>query len=151
MSRMPFSRVAISLIAAAVGAAHLLFLSMPAAAQVPVIAEEIPPPSAAIEELQADIRRLEKELQGLGKLADAADKKKKDDARKPTFNLTGQMQADQVYFGQDAVSRAAIGDLQDGAQFRRLRIGARGTAFEVFEYSFGVDFALANNPSYLDN
>ncbi|MFM8709439.1 MAG: OprO/OprP family phosphate-selective porin, partial [Planctomycetia bacterium] len=46
---------------------------------------------------------------------------------------------------------ASIGDLQDGAQFRRLRIGGRGTAFEVFEYSLGVDFALAYNPSYLDN
>ncbi len=61
------------------------------------------------------------------------------------------MQADQVYFGQDAASRQDVGDLQDGAQFRRLRIGARGTSFEVLEYSLGVDFALANQPSYLDN
>jgi phosphate-selective porin OprO/OprP len=148
---MRSSRVLTSVIAAAVGAAHLLLLSMSAAAQVPVIPEEIPSPAATIEGLQADIQRLEQQLHGLSRLADAADKRKQDDARKPTFNLNGQMQADQVYFGQDAVSRAAVGDLQDGAQFRRLRIGARGTAFEVFEYSFGVDFALANVPSYLDN
>ncbi len=87
----------------------------------------------------------------LGTLVADADTQKKDEALRPTFILSGQMQADQIYFGQDQVSRAAVGDLQDGAQFRRLRIGGRGTAFQVFEYSLGVDFALANQPSYLDN
>ena len=88
---------------------------------------------------------------GLGKLVAAADRKKADDAKKPSLVVSGQVQADQVYFGQDAVGRASVGDLQDGSQFRRLRIGARGTTFEVLEYSLGVDFALANQPSYLDN
>jgi phosphate-selective porin OprO/OprP len=87
----------------------------------------------------------------LGKLNAAADRKKADDAKKPSLVVSGQVQADQVYFGQGPVSRASVGDLQDGAQFRRLRIGARGTTFEVLEYSLGVDFALANQPSYLDN
>ena len=95
--------------------------------------------------------RLSSVEKSLGKLVDAGDKKKKEDAKKPSLVVSGQVQADQVYFGQDAVSRASVGDLQDGAQFRRLRIGARGTSFEVLEYSLGVDFALANNPSYLDN
>jgi phosphate-selective porin OprO and OprP len=156
----------------------------------PLALEEIPAPAPdlAVEALQDDIRRLEKELaelraermrpdpgtaatgasggdkaapsvadrlaaveKGLGKLVEAGDKKTKDDAKKPLFVLTGQIQADQIYFGQGPDSRAAVGDLQDGAQFRRLRIGARGTGFEVFEYSLGVDFALANQPSYLDN
>ena len=151
-------------------------LASPATAQTPLTVEQLPPPAAVIEDLQADIRRLEQEIgslrlekppaaetnspvtdrlasveKSLGKLVDAADKKKKDDATMPSFKLNGQMQADQIYFGQDLASRSAVGDLSDGAQFRRLRIGARGTAFEVFEYSLGVDFALANNPSYLDN
>jgi phosphate-selective porin OprO/OprP len=95
--------------------------------------------------------RLSTVEKGLGKLVDAGDKKKKEDAKKPSLVVSGQMQADQIYFGQDAISRKAVGDLQDGAQFRRLRIGARGTSFEVLEYSLGVDFALANQPSYLDN
>ena len=97
------------------------------------------------------VDRLSAVEKSLGKLVDASDKKKKDDAKKPLFILSGQMQADQIYFGQDELSRKAVGDLQDGAQFRRLRIGGRGTAFDVFEYSLGIDFALANNPSYLDN
>jgi phosphate-selective porin OprO/OprP len=95
--------------------------------------------------------RLSTDEKSLGKFFDANDKKKKEDAKKPSFVFSGQVQADEVWFGQDAASRADVGDLQDGVQFRRLRIGARGTSFEVLEYSLGVDFALANNPSYLDN
>jgi len=86
----------------------------------------------------------------VGRLTKAADKKK-DDATKPSLVVSGQVQADTVYFGQDEESRIDVSDLQDGAQFRRLRIGARGTSFESLEYSLGVDFALANQPSYLDN
>ena len=167
------SRVAVRAVAALAAACAL---STVAHAQAPLVIEEIPPPAEVVEGLQDDIRRLEKEIaalradkaeatdakpsvadrlstveKSLDKVVDAADKKKKDDAKKPTFILNGQVQADQIYFGQDPVSRAAVGDLQDGAQFRRLRIGGRGTAFEVFEYSLGVDFALANQPSYLDN
>jgi phosphate-selective porin OprO/OprP len=95
--------------------------------------------------------RLSTVEKSLGKLVDANAKKEKEDAKKPSFVFSGQVQADQIYFGQDAISRASVGDLQDGAQFRRLRIGARGTSFEVLEYSLGVDFALANQPSFLDN
>ena len=89
--------------------------------------------------------------QSLDKLTAVAEKKKKDDAKKPSLVMTGQVQADTVYFGQDEDSRIDVGDLQDGVQFRRLRIGARGTSFEVLDYSLGVDFALANQPSFLDN
>ena len=120
----------IARLAAAVAAACLLAVSPPVAAAELVFAEELPPPTATIDAIQADIRRLEKEIEslraaknlpapdtapgkagetltdrlstlekGLGKLTDAADKKKKDDAKKPLFILSGQMQADQVYFG----------------------------------------------------
>jgi phosphate-selective porin OprO/OprP len=129
---------------------------------------ELPPSAAAgiPEGVAAELKRLQEEIDGLKQAAKkavgekAADKKsadKKDSStsrpqeNKPSFMLTGQVQADQILFSQDPVSRAAVGDLQDGAQFRRLRIGARGTAWRQLEYSLGVDFALANQPSYLDN
>jgi phosphate-selective porin OprO/OprP len=147
------ARVAVARVA--VAASCLLALGSPAHAQVPVIAEEIPPPTTIVEGLKEDLDRLEKEIEALrvqqDKAADAAEKKKAEEAKKPLFILSGQMQADQIYFGQDQASRDAVGDLQDGAQFRRLRIGGRGSFLEVFEYSLGVDFALANQPSYLDN
>jgi phosphate-selective porin OprO/OprP len=99
-------------------------------------------------ELLDRIESLEKTVKGL---TATQSKDRADAATRPTVKFGGQVQGDWVYFGQDAVSRASVGDLQDGAQFRRVRIGARGNAFEVLEYALGVDFALANNPSYLDN
>lgn len=107
----------------------------------PSLTEELPPPAAVIEELQADLRRLEKEVEalrtlkpeppdnvadttggmladrladvekGLGRLFDSNDKQRKKDARKPSLILSGQAAADQVYFGQDVVSRESVGDL----------------------------------------
>jgi len=45
---------------------------------------------------------------------------------KPSYQIGGQVQADTVYFGQDAVSRASVGDLQDAADFRRARLVLQG-------------------------
>jgi phosphate-selective porin OprO/OprP len=106
--------------------------------------------------IRAELGRLQSQINELQTAArqstgTARASRQSDDAKKPSLVISGQVQADQVYFGQGPVSRASVGDLQDGAQFRRLRIGARGTSFEVLEYSLGVDFALANQPSYLDN
>ena len=70
---------------------------------------------------------------------------------KPTMELGGQMQADTVYFSQDPESIAAVGDLQDSTQFRRLRLVARGKTWKQLQYALGVDFALANQPAFLDN
>jgi phosphate-selective porin OprO and OprP len=119
----------------------LLLMAWPEAA---CRADEAELPSAAEDRIAA----LEKQV---ARLTKAADRKKKADAEKPSLIVTGQVQADLVYFGQDEESRIDVGDLQDGTQFRRLRIGARGTSFESLDYSLGVDFALANQPSFLDN
>jgi phosphate-selective porin OprO/OprP len=73
------------------------------------------------------------------------------DHGKPTMELGGQVQGDMVMFSQDPESIAALGDLQDGAQFRRIRITARGKTWKQLQYSLGVDFALANRPAFLDN
>ena len=81
------------------------------------------------------------------------DKQKKDKAeaeQKPQVIVYGQVQGDFVQFDQDAVSRASVGDLQNGADFRRARIGGRGKAFEVYEYTCQFDFALDGRPSFLD-
>jgi phosphate-selective porin OprO/OprP len=69
---------------------------------------------------------------------------------RPTFSMGGQLRIDYLWFGQDAASRAAVGDIQDGAAFRRARLTARGDAFDVIEYAIGFDFALAGRPSFLD-
>ena len=71
-------------------------------------------------------------------------------AGKPTLVIGGQVQADAVYFGQDEVSRESVGDIQDAADFRRARVIMQGISHEVYRYVFGVDFALAGRPSFLD-
>jgi phosphate-selective porin OprO/OprP len=126
-------------------AAILIALLIAAWATATCRADDAELPSAAAEER---IAALEK---AVSRLTRAAAGKKKDEAKKPSLTISGQVQADTVYFGQDEESRIDVGDLQDGTQFRRLRLGARGTSFESLDYSLGVDFALANQPSYLDN
>jgi phosphate-selective porin OprO/OprP len=69
---------------------------------------------------------------------------------KPSLLIGGQVQTDAVYFGQDEVSRESVGDLQDAADFRRARLVMQGISHEVYRYVFGVDFALAGRPSFLD-
>ncbi|MGD9720428.1 MAG: porin [Pirellulales bacterium] len=69
---------------------------------------------------------------------------------KPTLQFGGQVQVDSVWFGQDPVGIASVGDLQDSSDFRRTRLVMQGKSFEVFYYAFGVDFSLAPQPSLLD-
>ncbi len=82
---LPFLRERIHFLASVVVATWcLLALLAPAHAQVPVIAEEIPAPPTVVEGLRKDLSRLEKEIKALrtqqDKAADAAEKKKTDDA-----------------------------------------------------------------------
>lgn len=97
--------------------------------------------------LDARVAALEKELK---KQLDAAAKKKAADAARPTFQIGGQLQADYLWFGQDAENRATVGNVPDVIDFRRARLVARGEAFDVLEYMIGFDFALAGRPSFLD-
>lgn len=68
-----------------------------------------------------------------------------------TLNWTGQLQTDFAWFSQTPANMESVGDMEDGADFRRLRLGAFGEAFEQFNWRIEVDFALANRPSFLDN
>jgi phosphate-selective porin OprO/OprP len=90
---------------------------------------------------------LEAEVQ---KLQNAEARRQAQAPQRPTFQIGGQLQADYLYFGQDAASQAAVGDIEDGSDFRRARFTARGEAFQVLEYAIGFDFALSGRPSFLD-
>ncbi|MFM8414265.1 MAG: OprO/OprP family phosphate-selective porin [Planctomycetota bacterium] len=113
------------------------------------IAEELASLQAQIDELRAAAMK-SKATNG-GDTDDAAKPNKLSPHGKPTLEFGGQMQADTVYFSQDPESIAAVGDLQDGSQFRRLRLVARGRTWRQLQYALGVDFALANQPAFLDN
>lgn len=70
---------------------------------------------------------------------------------KPTANMTVQLQADTAFFDQDANNIATVGEIPDGAFFRRSRIGIFGELYETVEYRLEYDFANPARPQFLDN
>ena len=70
---------------------------------------------------------------------------------KPTTNITAQLQTDFGWFGQDEVNRATVGNIPDGAFFRRARLGVFGELYETVEYRVEFDFAGDARPRFLDN
>jgi phosphate-selective porin OprO/OprP len=68
----------------------------------------------------------------------------------PNVTINGVFQADVGFFGQDAQSQAAFGDIQDGADFRRARLSARGSVTETVNYFFQMDFASFGRPTFTD-
>jgi len=125
----------------------LLFEALPVLIDAADTEEELRPADIA-----GELQRLQKQIDDLQSAAKSS--KSTDDpvkGKKPTLVLSGQVQVDQIFFGQDDLSRESLGDLQDGAAFRRLRIIARGKVWQQLEYALGVDFELADRPAPLDN
>ena len=55
-----------------------------------------------------------------------------------------------VAFNQDAANRASYGDIQNGAGFRRARLGARGSVTNNMNYFFQMDFGFFGRPTFTD-
>jgi len=68
----------------------------------------------------------------------------------PTARLTGFFQADSGWFHQDRGNMAAVGDIQDGADFRRARLAATGQVANNISYILEMDFAAGGRPTFMD-
>jgi phosphate-selective porin OprO/OprP len=68
----------------------------------------------------------------------------------PTVRVTGFFQADAGWFGQDAANIVAVGDIQDGADFRRARLAATGDVADNVGYMVEFDFGFPGRPSFMD-
>lgn len=68
----------------------------------------------------------------------------------PTLEVHGVFQVDSGWFGQDAESLATVGDIQDGASFRRARLSANGSVVENMKYFLQMDFAFFGKPTFTD-
>ena len=68
----------------------------------------------------------------------------------PTVVLTGFFQADAGWVTQSDSNQTAVGDLQDGADFRRARLAATGLAAENVGYMLEMDFAFPGRPNFMD-
>ena len=67
----------------------------------------------------------------------------------PVIRWSGQFQSDAYFWTQDAVSRASVGDIQNGVAFRRARLAINGD-YGPTEFRIEGDMALAGRPSFLD-
>jgi phosphate-selective porin OprO/OprP len=116
-----------------------------------------PPAGADLDEARwLDIQQRLIELEGkldreLERVA-SAPKKAEEKAPPPpakTVQWTGQLQSDFVWANQDGENLAEFGDIQNGSDFRRARLGAFGVYGPV-DYRLEFDFALAGRPTFLD-
>lgn len=117
---------------------------------VPTSSPRAPAPPA---DFSAQLQKLQRELDGLKQSEaerqakdDAADKRRDD---VPSFRISPELQLDNYYFGQNTESRTTIGNIPDGAAFRRARIAVLGD-YKITEYRLEMDFAQPGRPSFLD-
>lgn len=99
-----------------------------------------------IEQLEAEVA----ELRALAGCSDCQSKSCSKQTSYPTVKLTGFAQADYAYIGQTELNRQTVGDVQDGADFRRARLGAAGDLVSNLEYFIEFDFAFASRLNITD-
>lgn len=68
----------------------------------------------------------------------------------PTVTVNGVFQADAVTFHQDDASIATLGRIQNGADFRRVRLSAKGAVAENMNYFVQMDFGFFGRPTFTD-
>lgn len=68
----------------------------------------------------------------------------------PSVAISGVFQADAVAFNQDDASREAYGRVESGADFRRARLGAKGSVTDRMDYFMQMDFAAFGRPTFTD-
>ncbi|VAX42396.1 Phosphate/pyrophosphate-specific outer membrane porin OprP/OprO [hydrothermal vent metagenome] len=68
----------------------------------------------------------------------------------PSVRLTGFFQTDAGWFQQDSANKIAVGNIQNGADFRRARLAATGDVWSNVGYMLEMDFAFPGRPSFMD-
>ena len=93
--------------------------------------------------LEKRVAALEKQM---SKAAQAEEKAKAQASQKFTAKVFGRINADAIAFDQDEANKALLGDIPNGADIRRLRLGVMGDGFEILSYRADVDF-VTNDPA----
>lgn len=83
--------------------------------------------------------------QSLAGLSDKVNKK-----TLPSVQMNGVFQTDMGFFHQDDNSLATYGPIQDGADFRRARLSAKGALTDSTNYFFQMDFGFFGRPTFTD-
>jgi len=69
---------------------------------------------------------------------------------RPSVKVGGRIMADVAAFDQDGVNRLTVGDIEDGADFRRVRMKVEGRLLERTSYRVEMEFAGGGRPSFTD-
>lgn len=93
--------------------------------------------------LEDRVAALEKEL---NKAIEAEEKAKAQASQKFSAKIFGRINADAITFDQDEANKATLGDIPNGTDLRRLRLGVMGEGFEILSYRLDVDF-VTNDPA----
>lgn len=101
-----------------------------------------------VEQLEAALRNSETRLETLE--GATAPPKEKEKPKYPTLTMSGVFQADAVMFNQTDASREAYGEIQSGADFRRARLGAKGSVSDAMDYFMQMDFGFFGRPTFTD-
>jgi phosphate-selective porin OprO and OprP len=109
---------------------------------------------ATIEELTKRLEALESSANRSGaevkKLEEAQKKAEADKKKLPSVALSGVFQADAVLFSQTPESKAAYGLIENGTEFRRARLGAKGSVTDRMDYFMQMDFGFFGRPTFTD-
>ncbi|MBX3423948.1 MAG: porin [Pirellulaceae bacterium] len=110
--------------------------------------------SGTVQDIDSRVKALERlhaETQGeLKKLADAKSKAEADNKKLPNITINGVFQADAVSFDQDDASRLTYGRIENGADFRRARLSAKGAVSDRMDYFLQMDFGFFGRPTFTD-
>lgn len=64
--------------------------------------------------------------------------------------VNGVFQSDAGWIHQDSNSETQYGQIQDGADFRRARLSAKGSVTQLTNYFFQMDFGFFGRPTFTD-
>jgi phosphate-selective porin OprO/OprP len=103
--------------------------------------------SAKLQAIETQAASDRKELE---KLLDAKSKSDADKKKLPNVTINGVFQADAVMFNQSEASRQAYGSIENGADFRRARLSAKGAVSDRMDYFMQMDFGFFGRPTFTD-
>lgn len=113
-----------------------------AQSEAPVILEE------RVQQLEARLKALETPVPSTISMTGEA--VKPEPKKYPTYKINGGLQADAGWYNQSPENLEQVGDLQDGAAFRRARLGINGQLRENINYFMQFDFAFPGRPFFAD-
>lgn len=107
-----------------------------------------------VDELERQLEQQDAEQSGATKSASAGSAEcplpQEEEELEVEIRWTSEVQSDFVTFSQSALNKATLGNIENGVDMRRARLGAVGTVYDTISYRIDMEFADSGRPSFLD-